>query len=925
MPDPRIQTISHLEWSFPGGWAALAAVGLGLAAVTVWQLQRESRASGRRACLWFCPLRVCLLAVLLWMLCNPARVETVRRTFPKTIAVYIDDSSSMTIEDQPDPVSDRRWREAIASQPSSQVELDRALLHTQTLQREFQRLAGLADEESTKDDRKAAIERLGRRVETCRELWSSGLVAGGLSEWQNREREALLKMLAEEIAPAVQDLTPLIEEGRAAEAEQRIDHAIDLCDQLLVRCRPLALAADDAGDADARSESPREGPGLTRLERVAPVVAAALRRWSILQREQGFLTKLFDFSERVTPLPDAEWEKILLKNAQYAIDQPIRATRLDELLKRIRDDASRSEFGGAVVISDGRQPDSSAGDPRDLAGQLGVPLYVVPIGLAEIRRDVILHHIEAPRSVLQNDKIVIEGILTGLRCEQTTCQIELTEGTIVHGKRRVTFQEIQEDQRFTFEIPTARIGRRRFQLRASPVPGELTADNNTADVEVEVVDAALRVLVADQRPRWEYRYLINLWDREERVKHDQLIFAPRPAGTGSRESRQFPQTADEWNEYRIVILGDVGPEQLDRASQESLREYVAERGGSLIVIAGTLKMPQAFEGQPLEQLLPVGPQPGFVPDPGGYRLELTPEGRVTDSMLLADDLLATERVWREMSDSLPIYSPSAWHALKPTGQTLVRAVRVNGGDASAALPFLCWQTVGAGRVVYLSSPSTYQLRLRHGDTFHHRFWGQLIRWAVSRNLAPGSKTVTIHADKTGYEHRETAQVMLDLADLKGNAVRGAQPTIEAEAGGRVVAEISLAPDAKVPGRYRGEFAPATPGQYVLRPAGPDVKGLLESEQVTVPVQTRLTFQPALSRELRDTRGDRPLLAQLAERTGGMVLEPTTLADLPQVLSLDSRAEESSERHPLWDRWWCLAVIVGGLTLEWILRKRVGLA
>ncbi|HTI50386.1 MAG TPA: hypothetical protein VL475_05525, partial [Planctomycetaceae bacterium] len=516
-------------------------------------------------------------------------------------------------------------------------------------------------------------------------------------------------------------------------------------------------------------------------------------------------------------------------------------------------------------------------------------------------------------------------ILTGLRCAQATCEIELTEGKTVHGKKRISFKEIQEDQRFLFEVPTAEVGRRKFQLRASQLPDELTADNNATAVEVEVVDAVLRVLVADQRPRWEYRYLINLWDREERMEHDQLVFSPHPAGTGRRETRQFPQTVDEWNEYRVVILGDVGPEQLDIAMQESLRDYVAERGGSLIVIAGPTKMPQTFAGQPLEKLLPVGPEPGFAPDPGGYRLELTPEGRATDSMLLADDLVTTERVWREMSDSLPVYSPSAWHKLKPTGQTLMRAVRVKGGDASSALPFLCWQTVGAGRVVYVSSPSTYQLRLRHGDKFHHRFWGQLIRWAASRALAPGSKTVKVHTDKTDYEHREAAQVLLDLADLQGNAVSGARPTVEAEADGKVVAEIALAPDAKVPGRYSGEFSPARPGQFLLRPRGADVDRLLQSENVSAPVQTRITFQPALSRELRDTRSDRPLLEQLAERTGGMVLEPTTLADLPQVLSLDSRAEEISERQPLWDRWWCLAVILGGLTLEWIIRKRVGLA
>src|SRR4029077_17423698 len=41
------------------------------------------------------------------------------------------------------------------------------------------------------------------------------------------------------------------------------------------------------------------------------------------------------------------------------------------------------------------------------------------------------------------------------------------------------------------------------------------------------------------------------------------------------------------------------------------------------------------------------------------------------------------------------------------------------------------QNYGLGRVLYLGVDSTWRWRYRIGDTYHHRFWSQIIRWAAS--------------------------------------------------------------------------------------------------------------------------------------------------------------------------------------------------
>src|SRR5205823_15241 len=41
------------------------------------------------------------------------------------------------------------------------------------------------------------------------------------------------------------------------------------------------------------------------------------------------------------------------------------------------------------------------------------------------------------------------------------------------------------------------------------------------------------------------------------------------------------------------------------------------------------------------------------------------------------------------------------------------------------------QNYGFGRVLFVGLDSTWRWRFKTGDTYHHRFWGQVIRWAAS--------------------------------------------------------------------------------------------------------------------------------------------------------------------------------------------------
>ncbi len=233
--------------------------------------------------------------------------------------------------------------------------------------------------------------------------------------------------------------------------------------------------------------------------------------------------------------------------------------------------------------------------------------------------------------------------------------------------------------------------------------------------------------------------------------------------------------------------------------------------------------------------------------------------------------------------------------------------------------------VGRGRIVYLAAPAVYQLRMKYGDRYHYRFWGQLIRWAVARDLSQGSKTVKLATDRSRATVGENIQVMANLSDARRSArfqCRSARPSLDGRSRGLA---HRVAPDPKIPGRYLGEISPPEEGSAFARGLrGPTLLQLLASEGFAKPLTTTVIVEPRPSVEMEDTRSNVPLLKQIAGLTGGQIVPPAAVGQLVELTDLAPTVHEETIRQPLWNRWGLLWLFCGVLTVEWGLRKATGL-
>jgi hypothetical protein len=289
--------------------------------------------------------------------------------------------------------------------------------------------------------------------------------------------------------------------------------------------------------------------------------------------------------------------------------------------------------------------------------------------------------------------------------------------------------------------------------------------------------------------------------------------------------------------------------------------------------------------------------------------------------------IGSESLWREMSRRLPIYSLSDYSKLKPTGHSLLSASEMNRQTrprGEALRSYLSWHYVGRGRVVYLAAPISYQLRYRIGDRHHHRFWGQLLRWAIARDLAEGSRTVRLATDKTSYEQGESIRVTGSLYRLNGSVFSGAAPVVSVSKGDNTIRDLELTENPARPGTYEGSLNGLPTGKVKLSLHGEPIPTLLAAERYDGEIETTISIDPNGSLEFRHPLCNLPLLSQIARAGNGVVLPPGGLAAAMEQLDLEPEFSESIRRKPIWNQWKYLWIFVGCLSLEWIGRKLLGL-
>jgi hypothetical protein len=123
----------------------------------------------------------------------------------------------------------------------------------------------------------------------------------------------------------------------------------------------------------------------------------------------------------------------------------------------------------------------------------------------------------------------------------------------------------------------------------------------------------------------------------------------------------------------------------------------------------------------------------------------------------------------------------------------------------------------------------------------------------------------------------------------------------------------------MPERSTARLHGLTEGNWTLR---------LKVENTTVEVppnlQTELIVRKQISAELADVSCNRTLLKQLAEQSGGELIEPWDVARISELLLPADQPQQKLQERSLWDHWTLIVLFCCLLMAEWVVRRVNGL-
>lgn len=702
----------------------------------------------------------------------------------------------------------------------------------------------------------------------------------------------------------------------------------------------VVVLIDDSASMQLEDQYPdenlsRAAQRLLASQRSAEPSRLNLAKSVLTARDGRFLKQLvrqhklrvYRFSETATPIGEREYltaddvDELIPLLEKLAPEGSL--TRPGPAVQKVLDDLRGTPPSAIVILTDGIASTTDA-DRLSVGAEAArnrlVPIYTVAIGSEEASRDLQIYGLLADEVAFVGDPIQFTARLKSFGYADREVTVALRHAGSGEELAREIVRTSQDGDPVQVELAWTppRSGEFDYVLQAQALPNETnTRNNETLPHHVSVRQEPIRVLLADSVPRYEFRYLKHLLEREalrdtgtlqvDTVLQDADL---QYADEDRTALRHFPVKREELLQYDVIILGDLDPALLGDAVLENLREFVREGGGGLVMIAGPSHNPLSYRGTPLEPLLPVELSSLQVPSAetaivDSFRPELTIEGRKSSNIFrFAENEEQSVAIWRELPG---LYWLCRSAELKPGAVVFARH------PTETDVPVIAMQRFGAGKILFHATDELYRWRFRRGDIYYGRYWIQAIRWLTRSKLLGRDRGAKLESDRQEYEQGETVTLRLRFLDerLMPSGEESATVMVERRGGGQQTVKLSRQPAG--PAIFEGQITRAAEGSYHAWVVSPTFKEAPPSEDFVVQSE---------SRELTKRDLDRADLLKTAELTRGRFYTLADANSLPgdippgQPVSL-----QTQDPIPLWNRWELLLLFATLLTAEWLLRKR----
>lgn len=551
-----------------------------------------------------------------------------------------------------------------------------------------------------------------------------------------------------------------------------------------------------------------------------------------------------------------------------------------DLLDEIYNRYTNRNLGAIVIGTDGLY--NKGTNPVYAYRKLNVPVYTVAMGDTTPQRDVLIKDVAHNRLAYLGNKFPLEVVTEAREAGGEEVQLKVSRDgkTLFNEKLEI------DDNSFFKTIPITleanETGLQRYRVSISTIENEVTTVNNVKDIFIDVLDSRQNVLLLAAAPHPDLGAL------------SQSISSNDNYEVTSTLSKEFE---GDLSEYDLIVFHQL-PDGTDRANK-SISAALKANVPSLFVWGGQTSFSNFNElntGFSLNNFNRSFRDVGATPAPGFSLFKLD------------------EEVTGIFSDFPPLKVPFGDASASPGVSPLVYQ---SIGAVQTEMPLIGFNKTGETKVGVIAGEGIWRwqlfsfMRNQSNEQFN-----QLVNQTVQYMASKEDRTYFRVSGETDLLENERATFEAELYNKSYELVNEPDVTIT----------ISDEEDKEYPFTFSksGDAYSLDAGTLPVGNYSYVARTSLNGEQYTE--RGEFSVSP-IQLELANTRANHQLLYNFASENNGEMLYPDQLEELPEMIKnkkeIVSVSYEQKLLTDLINKKWILALLLGLLAMEWLLRKRNG--
>lgn len=580
-------------------------------------------------------------------------------------------------------------------------------------------------------------------------------------------------------------------------------------------------------------------------------------------------------------------------------------------LTDVLDQARVNPLVAVLLTSDGSDnSDTINTDFWNKIASYNVPVHTIGVGQTALPNDTEVTDVDMPSVAMPGS--VQSARVTVQHGDETALRVKVYSGEDIIAIHEQELSGKPGQTNIDIDIDAADAGIKELRFEAEARASDISPGNNSRKRLLQVQDQTRKILYFEGEPRWEYKFIRRAIHQAPGISLVTILrttpnkFYRQGITDPSQHANGFPETKSELYDYDAVIIGNVESVSMNSVQQQLLHDYVSERGGTLMMLAGDHALADGgWQSSPLARTLPVtlGNLNSKTFNRAHAKATLTSAGKQSPITRFVNDPTENGTLWSLLPELADFQMTGA---VKPGANVLLNAEVDN-----QTYPLLTHQRYGAGNTYLLATSGTWrwQMQMPSENQNHETFWRQLLQSIAAS--APQQMQIT--SERQIYSDETQVSLATRLFDEEFNPLSNAQveATLTSPDGTR--SNIQLSASADDAGVYTASAEARQTGGWQIDIVAKDDAG--EEIKST----TQWVFREDGKAEQYALAQNDTFLKRISAATGGNYYSIEDIDSITETLRTSRTGIVREQSLPLWNAPLFFLLLIGLKLFEWMLR------